>query len=43
MVRLEDAAVDAPPHVLDEGAERPPADRRDHERGVEREGGVEHG
>jgi hypothetical protein len=24
MVRLEDAAVDAPPHVLDEGAERPP-------------------
>src|SRR5690606_18656424 len=40
--RLEDAPVDAPPHVLDERAEDPAVDGRDGERWVDRELSVLH-
>jgi hypothetical protein len=37
MIGLVDAGVDTPAHVLDERTERPPVDRRDHERRIERQ------
>ena len=42
VVRLVDPGVDATPHVLDEGAEQPPVDRRQGEARVEHQRGVGH-